>query len=295
MSEHGTWRGVVSEASPRLRKIKDHQIRRDPWPDFEAFRAQDYTPELRRAAAVQWAGRARAEYGSIHQFTQVAHALCEARAPIDLHGALARLITDEVRHAELCARMAEAICPDAAQRESAIFRWPVPDTPWPRPKLPADETTILGWAACAVLVACCLGETLSEPMLDALIVVTTDPVPEAVARQIGRDEHLHAAFGWETLGWLLPRLDDRGRDQVQARLGRALAGFQSTTACGIPVEEVAHRSIEIVRDEARPNLGTLTDLQYAMIFYATLERDIFPPLRALGLDPDLAWRQPRPA
>jgi hypothetical protein len=34
----------------------------------------------------------------------------------------------------------------------------------------------------------------------------------------------------------------------------------------------------------------LTGQQYAVIFYSCLETEIFPRLRALGLDPDSAWK-----
>ena len=52
---------------------------------------------------------------------------------------------------------------------------------------------------------------------------------------------------------------------------------------------IRDRAIEIVR--SGPNLGTLSDLQYAMIFYATLETEILPQLDALGLDGAGAWAE----
>ena len=94
-------------SSARLEKICRAQIDRAPWPDFEAFDASAYPLPLRERAARQWWRRAREEYGSIHEFTQVAHALTTLRAPIGVLGALARLIGDEVRHASLCARLAQ--------------------------------------------------------------------------------------------------------------------------------------------------------------------------------------------
>ena len=106
--------------SPPLAAMHRNQVRRDPWPEFEAFDHSAYPEALLQEAHENWAERARAEHGSVHQFTQVAHALCVARAPLEIQGALARLITDEVRHAELCARMAELCVPAGASPE-----------PWP--------------------------------------------------------------------------------------------------------------------------------------------------------------------
>lgn len=279
----GTKRMLASVGS-KLASIHRAQVHRDPWPDFGAFDRDAYDEPLRRAAAVQWAGRARAEHGSVHQFTQIGHALADVRAPLHVLGAIARLVTDEVRHAELCAEMAHACWPEGlAGDDGGVFGWPAPEAPWHAPKPDAREQ----WIAEAIAVACCLGETLSRPMLEAIAVVATCPIAEACARQILRDEHLHATFGWETLAWLVPRLGDDGRIALRRRIGQAFAGLQRTTACGIGVEEVAGKELEIVR--GAPNLGTLTDEQYAMIFYATVEQEIIPSLDALGLDGRAAW------
>lgn len=283
---------MLDDVGARLAHVHAAQVHRDPWPDFAAFDAAAYHEPLRRAAAVQWAGRARAEHGSIQQFSQLAHALCNARAPLHLLGPLARLQTDEVRHAELCLQMARACWPEGAATEARVFAWSVPTLPWGEPPRAQDgEAAILGWAAEAIAVACCLGETLSRPMLEAIAIVATDPIAEACARQILRDEHLHATFGWEALAWMVPRLRAKHIEALHRRISRAFAGFAATTACGISLEEVAGSEIEIVRGAA--NLGTLTDRQYAMIFYATVEQEIVPRLDALGLRGGEAWASRR--
>lgn len=284
---------MVLPGTARLAKLHRAQVHRDPWPDFDAFDPAAYERPLRRAAAVQWAGRARNEHGSIHQFSALAFTLAEARVPLAFHGALARLITDEVRHAELCAAAAHAIYPEGLPHgdapEPAIFRWPAPRLPWPRPPaLDTPERARLQWAADAILSACCFGETLSRPMLDAIAVVSTDPMAEAIAAQILRDEHLHAAFGWEALGYLLSELGDAGRSAIVAALPERYSEFERSTCCGIGIEQVAGRELTIERTDA-PNLGTLTDDQYAMIFFATIEGEIIPALEGLGLDARAAW------
>lgn len=274
---------MLATTTPALAGICRSQVRRDPWPDFESFEAQQYSDELRRAAAHQWAGRARAEHGSVHQFTALGHALSEARAPLQLLGSLGRLITDEVRHAELCVRMAMACRPG-----SINLGWAVPKAPWgPAPSADGD---VEGWAAEAILIACCVGETLSAPMLEAIAIVATDPVAEGVARQILRDEHLHATFGWESLAFLLQRGGEPLRDRLQARLGNVLHEVERTTCGELRAHDVANSELEIVRGEV--NLGTLSERQYAQIFYATLEHDILPRFDGLGFDAFGAWKNP---
>jgi len=299
MSEPTGSERMLAPATERLGRMHRAQVHRDPWPDFSTFERERYDAQLRRAAAVQWAGRARAEHGSVQQFTILAHALCNVRIELHVLGALARLTTDEVRHAELCAEMGLAVWPEGRESEPAVFRWERPRLPWVGPPVLGDDPKpTLAWAAEAVLVSCCIGETLSRPMLEAIAVVATEPLAEAVAKQILRDEHLHASFGWETLALLLPRIDDAQREALEDRMMRSFGAVESTTACGISVEQVAGQSIEIAPsdDPECSNLGTLTDEQYAMIFFATMEAEVLPQLQALGLDAMGAWqRRPRPS
>lgn len=284
---------MLAPTSERLARIHRQQIERDRWPEFAAFDPSRYDEALRREAARQWAGRARAEHGSIHQFSALAHVLCEARVGLELLGALSRLVTDEVRHVDLCARMALACDPAGPQASATHFGWPVPRAPWPPAPGPDNRQDQLAWAASAILIACCLGETLSRPMLEALVVVTTDPVAAQVSRQILRDEHLHAAFGWDALALLLPALDEGGRSHVHDALTDAFGGFESTAAGGHTIEAIAGRELILTRGE--PNLGTLTSEQFAVIFFATIEQEILPALAALGLDGRRAWAErPRP-
>lgn len=281
---------MLSPVGERLGRAHRKQVHRDPWPDFDSFDPAPWSTAERRTAAVQWAGRARNEHGSVQQFGQLTQVLASARVELELLGVLARMITDEVRHAELCARMALAIWPEGTAKEPRVFRWPAPRPPWADPSGASQDVPVerrLAWAASAVLTACCLGETLSRPMLDALVVVTTEPCAEAVSRQILRDEHLHATFGFETLAALIPRLSDESQAALQTQLASDLAGFERSVCGGITIEQVAQSAIVIER--GAPNLGVLTDHQYAMIFYSCLETEIFPKLRELGLDPQAAW------
>ena len=283
---------MFAPTTESLLAIHKKQVHRDRWPDFGAFEPNAYPSALRRDAAVQWAGRARAEHNSIHQFSALSRALCEVRAPLTLLGPIARLITDEVRHAEICAAYALACYPEGLE-EDKLVAWKVPRAPWPdAPGLlqgADDASDLVVWAADAIMTACCFGETLSVPMLKAISLVSTDPVASQVADQILRDEHLHARFGWEALGVLLEHLDEAGRASLQARLPSHMAGFEASTCIGIRLEDLlADPEISIEEDDD-PNLGTLSKRQYAFIFYDTMENEIFPQLGELGFDAMGAW------
>jgi len=287
-------RNLLSGASKPLQNMHKKQVHREPWPDFTSFQSSRYPLEIRRAAALQWMRRAREELGSVYEFTSLSHALCRVRVPVEVLGGLSRLITDEVRHAEMCGRMALACYPEGAANEPELLAWRVPKMPYPEP--PAFDASsdnlmpTLRWASDVVLTSCCIGETLSRPLFEAVATVTTEPVSEQVIRQILRDEHLHAAFGWETLRLLFGALDESSRAWLQNRLGRRLAGFELGCAGGHTVEELAGTEVSIERlDE--DNLGTLSSRQYAQIFYSTLESVIFPRFTDIGLDPLQAWSE----
>ncbi|EDM80908.1 hypothetical protein PPSIR1_28398 [Plesiocystis pacifica SIR-1] len=288
---------ALASPSPRLATIHRRQVHRDPWPDFSTFDPAPWSVDQRRRAAREWAHRGRNELGSVQQFSELCHALATARVEFEILGSLARLITDEVRHAQLCTEFAAVLWPaEALGPIEDTLDWPRPRAPWRaapelrRPRAegdPDDESAVLRWAASAILTACCLGETLSRPMLEALAIVATEPLAEAVCRQILRDEHLHATFGWEALGALLPRLGEDDRAALQAQLGEDLRGFERTVCGGIDIAEVA--GCELVIERGEPNLGVLDTRQYAMIYFACVEGEIFPRLRELGFDTQSAW------
>ena len=281
---------MLAASSARLTAMHTHHVHRDPWPRFAQVDVSGVDAAVRAHAVRQWSGRARNEYGSVHQFSALTNALATARVPVTILGALARLQTDEARHVELCASLARAY---AGEDDDALRVWPIPRAPWrdaPRVSSDADVVRVHEWAAEVAIAACCIGETLSVPMLEAIALVATEPTAADVARQILRDEHLHATFGWELLGWLLPQLDDAARERVQASLAPVLGGFEATTCGGISAADLAGTTLEITGPEpGTSNLGTLDARTYAAIFYATLETEIFPRFVALGLDPQRAW------
>jgi hypothetical protein len=284
-------RSPLDEATARLATIHERQVHRDGWPDFDAFDREAYPREMRRASARQWMRRASEELGSVHEFTAVAHVLSRERAPVHLLGSLARLITDEVRHAELCGRMAASCYPEGVGETGDDFVYREPRLPWGGPPSPAEgRQAALFWACDAILTSCCIGETLSLPLFEAAATVCTDPVMDAAIRQILRDEHLHATFGWEALSVLLRGLDDEMRARLEARLAYRLGQFERSCAAGLRLEDLANTEVTIEPgDPAHPNLSMLTPRQYATIFYATLESEILPRFAALGFDAAGAW------
>lgn len=262
-------------------------IRREPWPDFASFQADDYPLPLRKAAARQWWRRAREEYGSIHEFSQLSHVLSRVKAPLSFLTALARIVSDEARHTYLCAEMARALLCG----EDGDFEWKAPALPWNEP--PTGDEDVFRWVADAIMCSCCVGETLSRPLYEALALTTTDPIPRSVVEQILKDEQLHATFGWEALEWLAAQLEESDRSWLSTRISARLAAFER--ACvgdRFRLEDLAGAEVTLSEPNpaAEPNLGTQDPRRYAIIFYDTVETEILPRFSALGFDGQRLWQ-----
>lgn len=258
------------------RTLMDRRRAEVPWHDFDAGR---YAPQRVDEARRQWLSRARAEYASTAQFAQLLHRLTQVGAPVAIIGAATRLVRDECRHAEYCARMTQLLGHRAEIRVGAR-------------KLSLFEREPDPWLAIyrTVLTVCCFGEAISVPVLRALHVVATDPLPRTLCEIIAADEEFHARFGWETLAWLTPRLDAAQRDAVASRLPLLFGHFEAVCG-GNPqmLTELAGQALDI--EPEPPNLGTLTQREYAAIFYHALTDAILPRLSALGFEAEAAWQR----
>ena len=247
--------------------------------DWESFDRERYDDETVDRARRDWAARATAEYYSTSQFGQLLHRLCRVGAPLEMIGASTRLATDECRHAELCARLADELGGrqgyDVGSEEISLYD-------------DLDDE----WLAIylTILQVCGFGETISVPVLQAMCVVANDPIAERVSEIIAADEGYHMNFGWEALEWLTPRLDDDQRQEVRESLPRLFAGFERVCSGGADaVEDLAGQEV-VIEEDTEPNLGSLSRAQYGAIFYDCLENEIFPRLENLGFDPMAAWK-----
>ena len=248
--------------------------------DWEGLDPDNYDEQTREQARREWASRAVAEYYSTSQFSQLSHRLCALGAPVELIGASTRLSTDECRHAELCAMVADRLGGrqgyDVGDEQLSMF----------------DDADDL-WLAVyqSILQLCCFGETISVPILEAMHVVSNDPVIEEVAGIIAADEGYHMNFGWEALEWMTPKLDDEQRRAVRESLPRLVGSFEQVCRGGPEVLQQLAGEDLVVEEDDEPNLGTLTDLQYAGIFYHCIEEDVLPRLQALGFDSRAIWEE----
>jgi hypothetical protein len=247
---------------------------------WDAFDRSAYPSDLLLLAAEDWRERARTEYHSLAAFTQLASQLHLLGAPLDWAGAFVRMTGDEVRHAELCARMAETL---GSPEPAAIAQGEL--------HLVQRAPTLRAHVRETIVAAFCIGETLSGRMFRRCLRAATVPLARDVVRAIVDDETFHGQLGWE-LGALMLR--DGGADFASEReeLARglfALFEHYRRVSCADPGEAWAREGPEAQPD---PNFGTLTRAGYARAFYDGMREDVVPGLVAIGLpEAEEAWEK----
>lgn len=229
------------------------------WSDI----AREATPELIASARDVWTRSAFSEYASGAAFAQIAAHLLAAHAPIDLIAAAGDFVGDEMFHAELASRVAMALG-GATPLEVDYAKLARP---------PEGEGALLR-AAELVVRSCCVGESLTVPILKQSRRTAGSRTIEAVISRILRDEAQHAELGWWFLDWA--DLTDRDRAHLGAIAGATIRSF--TALFG--------------RDCARSEgLGALPCARFDGTFLDAVANDVVAPLAERGIvvaDADVA-------
>lgn len=255
------------------RSLLDAHTPAIPWQALDPSVLDDEAREHTRRA---WAARALAEYRSLGVFTEVLARMPEAGAPLPAITALTRLVQDEARHTELCARMAEAL-------------GGTHDCTLPREALRASGHRLRAelFIARQAVSMFCVGEAASVALLDELLAGVTDRCARAVLRVIRRDERLHERYGLALARWAIALLDEDELAWLAADTALALAHYDRVNAGArrIDAEPFAEPAAP-----AGPDLGLRSAGRFAWAFYRKLDADILPGLERLGLPARLAWR-----
>lgn len=247
-----------------------------PWARLDPSALSDEDRELTRAA---WAARVDAEYRSMVVFGELIARLPEAGVSLEASCAASRLLQDEARHTELCARLAEALGGHPEARFDA------------RSLRLVDELPALLFVARWTASMFCVGESASVGLLQVLAARTTDPCARAVVETLLRDELLHDRFGWALAAEVFPRLSDDQREWLAADLAFAFAHYDRIDAgCLRPDGGELPEETPAQRDRWCPNnLGVASRESFARAFYTRLDEVILPGLHALGVPAYEAW------
>jgi hypothetical protein len=157
----------------------------------------------REAVAAMWSNRAAAELKVASAFTALASDLFAIGTPPEVLAIVSRAPGDEVRHAEICRRV-------AARYRGSEVAWPEPPPPTAVCDEPADVR-----CATHVVALCCLNETIAGAYLQACVDASEASLARAVFGELLSDEIDHARLGWAYLA--SPAMSDPVREQIRHR------------------------------------------------------------------------------
>jgi hypothetical protein len=205
-----------------------------------------------------WTRTAFSEYASAAAFAEIATALLEAGAPIDLIAAAGDFVVDEIVHAEASARVANWLggAVDLAVDLERLVRPPSSGEPLLR-------------AATLIVRTSCVGEALTVPILKLARKLAGDPTVREVLGRIVADESGHAQLGWWFLDWAGPHLTDDARARLGREAGIALRAFAPALGCDSTAIE---------------GYGAIACRDYDPAFAAAARRHVAQPLAQRGIE-----------
>jgi hypothetical protein len=218
--------------------------------------------EERRARLVHaWRWRMEQEHLAVGVFCELARELADLGCEPVVLSMMTRAATDEVRHADICRRVAELhggvelargrrgtveapVFRDATREQAVMFR---------------------------IVETCCISETFTVAYFTEMLEVATHPIGEAVVRSLLEDEVDHGRVGWAYLA------------SAPSREGLAEMLPELVAVTVAPVIENAERAPEPDDPELLPH-GYLGTTRGADIYRRTLHDVILPGFDAIGVD-----------
>src|SRR5262249_36336964 len=119
-----------------------------------------------------------------------------------------------------------------------------------------------------VMRTCCIGESLTIPVLKLSRGLAGSRLIEAAPQQILADESGHAQLGWWFLDWAAPQIDDAACAHLAAVAGDAVRSFAPLLAAGC----------------SSSGLGVVSCDRYDPVFVAALTEQVAAPLAERGIE-----------
>lgn len=168
---------------------------------WDRLELSNYTDEQLFAARQYWSRRAWSEYGAISESPALLLRFTKERREPELSLFWTIRTQEEVRHADVCRRMADALGgylpePVTKDLEDSVATHGVRGMSF-------DADTPLE-ALFASLICC--AEVIAFDVFRALVKTTTDPVAKQILQLIFRDEVRHCDFGWKYMEHRVPQM-----------------------------------------------------------------------------------------
>jgi len=253
-------------SSPRdsldLRSIRDGGRRDIPWdaPDDGSLDAAG-----RQRVGGAWRARMVQEHLAVGAFSTLATDLARVGCDSVVLALVTRAAADEVRHADVCRRL--------AVRHLGASE--VPGRLRGVPSLPVrDGATPVDVVLARVVEMCCLSETFTCAYLTTMLERTTHPTARAAVESLLEDEIDHGRVGWAYVAQVL-------RDGGGAGLGSMLPSLVRDAAKPVLDEAREEPEADDPRLEAHAYLGRDAA---AEVYARTLGDVVLPGFDAVGVD-----------
>lgn len=238
------------------------QRRQKPIP-WDQANPDELTAEQRQRVGRTWMKRSEAEYLAISTFAVLTIDLAAAAAPADVMSLCNRAAIDEIRHAELCLRMASIYL--GQQKQPAVKMSTLPDDPKKSRRAQAIANTLL---------VSCASETYATTILCTARDQSSDPVTREVLTAIYSDEVQHARLGWSYLRYCIDRDGQRAIDAAAEMVPIAIRGVANvveTPRPNQPIPDVLRKHSIMLPAEER------------VVFSSCVREVIVPGFEALGI------------
>jgi len=245
--------------------MRDGARREIPW---QAHDVEALAPEARTIVGESWRLRGNQEHLAVGAFAILAYELAEVGCDAVVLSLITRAASDEVRHAEVCRKLAMPMLPTGAVPERVRG---VPSIPKHEARAARDRTLL------HVVEMCALNETFTGVYLTEMFDRATNPTARAAIESLLEDEIDHGRVGWAYLsscvreGWGAEVV----RDALPQILERAVG----------PVVRVRAGDRCTQRDDAALEAyGWLSPQAGAALYRRALHDVIFPGFDALLVD-----------
>jgi hypothetical protein len=235
-----------------------------PWDDVPS----SLDAGRRRLLGHAWRWRMEQEHLAVGAFSKLALELAAVGCDSVVLSLVTRSASDEVRHADVCRRLAEVHLGEALPaRLAGVPR--MPDTG----DRSAEDAALLH-----VVEICCLSETFTSVYFTEMLERATHPLAHAVVQSLLRDEIDHGRVGWAYLA----AVRQRGGAE---RLAEDLPALLAATVKPVIDEARAAPEGEDVDIEAH---GYLVRDRGAAIYTKALRDVVLPGFETLGVDTEPA-------